>query len=315
MPSYTSSSEAISGIDKAGADAKASYRTMWLILAGICLIGVVSEAVSFFGLHRISKIENRIDQEYRDSLALASYSPTNTPTMLLLGNSLLLEGVDMSQLRAALAGKYDLHRLAIEQTEYLDLYYVLRTLFRSGSRPHDVVLCLSVAHVIAAENRGEFMARYMDIDDVAALTRRKGMDATSTSNYFFAHWSDWYAKRAEIRKVVLGRMMPDVGNLALVLGNRSAPKIPVAEIEAKSEPRLVELKELCSQYGSRLTILVPPALGEDNTEALVRIGEKVGVRVLVPERPGEMKRSMFRDGFHLTPAGADVFTTKLGPEL
>lgn len=146
--------------------------------------------------------------------------------------------------------------------------------------------------------RNPYTPRYMDIDDVAALTRRKGMDATSTSNYFFAHWSDWYAKRSEIRKVVLGRMMPDVGNLAVVLGWRPAPKIPVAEIEAKSESRLAELKELCSQYGSRLTIFVPPALGEDNSEALVRIGEKVGVRVLVPERPGEMKRSMFRDGLH-----------------
>jgi hypothetical protein len=56
-------------------------------------------------------------------------------------------------------------------------------------------------------------------------------------------------------------------------------------------------------------------MNEDNAAALVRVGDKVGVRVLVPEQPGAMGQSTFRDGFHLTPAGAQIFTTKLGPEL
>jgi hypothetical protein len=315
MPSSTSSSEAIARADTASVRSRASDRSIWVILAGICLIGVTFEAIAVFGLHRMSRIEHRIDEEYRDVLALPAYSSANTPTMLLLGNSLLLEGVDLDSLRTSVAGKYDVHRLVIEQTEYLDLYYVLRKLFRSGSRPHDVVLCLSVPHLIADDNRGEFMARYMDTVDVAALSRRKGMDATTTSNYFFAHWSDWYANRAEIRKFVLGAILPDARDLATVLGYRPAPKIPIAEIEAKSAPRLLELKELCDQYGSRLTILVPPSLREDNVESLVKVGDKLGVRVLVPEPTSEANRSMFRDGVHLNPAGAQIFTTKLGSEL
>jgi len=315
MPSSTSSSEAIARADTASVHSRASDRSIWVILAGICLIGVTFEAIAVFGLHRMSRIEHRIDEEYRDVRALPAYSSADTPTMLLLGNSLLLEGVDLDSLRTSVAGKYDVHRLVIEQTEYLDLYYVLRKLFRSGSRPHDVVLCLSVPHLIADDNRGEFMARYMDTVDVAALTRRKGMDATTTSNYFFAHWSDWYASRAEIRKFVLGTILPDARDLATVLGYRPAPKIPIAEIEAKGAPRLLELKELCDQYGSRLTILVPPSLREDNVESLVKVGDKLGVRVLVPERTSEANRSMFRDGVHLNPAGAQIFTTKLGSEL
>ena len=191
MPSSTSSSKAIRRTDKAGIRNWTSYHSIWLILAGVCLIGVASEAVAFFGLHRISKIQHRIDEEYRDSLSLPAHSAAGTPTMLLLGNSLLLEGVDLGSLQTAVAGKYAVHRLVIEQTEYLDLYYVLRKVFRSGARPHDVVLCLSVAHLITDDTRGEFMARYMDAIDVAALGRRKHLDATSTSNYFFAHWSDW----------------------------------------------------------------------------------------------------------------------------
>jgi hypothetical protein len=315
MPSSTSSSEAVQLTGKSSADNRASHRSIGLILAGICLIGIAAEAVTLFALPRLSKIEHRIDEEYSGALALPAYAATGSPTMLLLGNSLLLEGVDLNSLRTSVSGKYDVHRLVIEQTEFLDLYYLLRKVFRDGSRPHDVVLCLSVAHLIGNDNRGEFMASYMDAIDLAALNRRQGMDPTTTSNYFFAHWSRWYARRAEIRKVLLSRLMPDAGNLALVLGYRPAPQIPISEIELKSEPRWRELKELCDRYGSRLTILVPPSVGEDNANALVKVGDKVGVRVLVPEQPGELDRTMFRDGFHLTPAGAQVFTAKLAPEL
>lgn len=315
MPSSTSSSDVAPRSGKVVADTRASYRSIWLIVAGVCLIGVASEAISLFGLHRISKIERRIQNEYQDSRTLPTYSATNTPTVLLLGNSLLLFAVDMGDLHASVAGKYDIHRLAIEQTGYVDLYFLLRKLFRSGSRPHDVVLCLSVSQLIGDDSRGEYMARYMDAIDVAAFSRRRGMDATSTSSYFFAHWSDWYANRTEIRKVLLGRLMPDARELAVVLGNRAAHETSAAEIERKSEPRLRELKELCNQYGSHLTILVPASLGEDHTAALQRVGNQVGVRVLVPERPGEMSPSMFSDGFHLTASGARVFTGKLGPEL
>ena len=133
--------------------------------------------------------------------------------MLLLGNSLLLEGVDFPSLRGTMIPRYDVHRLVIEQTDYLDLYYILRTLFRNGSRPHDLVLCLSVGQLMADDTRGEFTARYVDAAGVADLAHREHFDATTMTNYMFAHWSGWFGTRAEIRKWLLGRMMPDIGAL------------------------------------------------------------------------------------------------------
>src|ERR1017187_8257715 len=171
MPSSTSSSEAMHLTGNSKADYRASHRSIGLILAGICLIGIAAEAVIFFALPRLSKIEHRIEEEYRGALALPSYAATGSPAMLLVGNSLLLEGVDLNSLRTSVSGEYDVHRLCIEQTEFLDLYYLLRKLFRDGSRPHDVVLCLSVAHLIGNNNRGEFMASFMDAIDLAALNQ------------------------------------------------------------------------------------------------------------------------------------------------
>ena len=235
--------------------------------------------------------------------------------MLLLGNSLLLEGVDYPSLRNALAQKYDVHRLVIEQTEYLDQYYLLRTLFREGSRPHDVVLCASVNHLIGDENRGDFMARYMDGIDIISLSRRKRLDATTTSSYLFAHWSEWFANRAELRNVLLGHTMPDMGDLTVVLGWRPAPKVTAEDVQLKAAPRLKELKALCDTYGSRLTILIPPSLKEDYAGVIEQLGSEMEIRVLVPEPAGAMASSLFHDGFHLAPTGAAVFTAKLEAEF
>ena len=289
--------------------------SIWAIIVGIALIGAGSEAATIFGVHRVSKILGRTMQEYRDSQTLGRYSPLEKPTMLLVGNSLLLEAVNYPALKNALSAEYDVHRLVFEQTEYLDQYYVLRSLFRNGARPHDVVLCTSVAHFIGNDTRGEFMARYMDPIDIASLGRSQHMDATTISSLMFAHWSDWFAYRAETRKVLLGHVMPDVTELATKLGWRPAQPVIPETVRVKAAPRLTELKRLCDEHGSRLTILVPPSIGQDHAEVLASMGKIAGVRVLIPEQPGTMNSALFRDGFHLNPAGADIFTAKLESEL
>jgi hypothetical protein len=226
-----------------------------------------------------------------------------------------LEGVDYPALKARLSDKYDVHRLVVEQVEYLELYYILRKLFRQGSRPYEVVFCISVSHLTGDATRGDFVAKYIDPVDIMDLRQRKHLDATTTSNYLFAHWSDWYANRVEIRKVLLGYVMPDMRDLTTVLAWRRAPKISVSEVQQKGEPRLVELKTLCDQYGSRLTILIPPVLSDDHADVVREEGATLGMRVLIPEKPGALEPSQFRDGLHLNSAGAALFTEKLQPEL
>jgi hypothetical protein len=309
MLSSTSSSEPKS-ITRAGS------RSIALVLAGILVIGVGAEALARIVLGHVSRIEQRIEREYKDALSLTPVGPSGKPTMLLVGNSLLLEGVDLPYLQEQLSSKYDVRRLVVEQTEYLELYYVMRTLFRRGSRPHDVVLCLGVGHLIGDGARGEFTARYEDTSDLVSLARREHLDATTATNYFFGHWSGWYGMRVELRKWLLGRIMPDIGALTSVLGMRAAPPLSEPEVQRKSTERIGELKALCDEYGVRLTLLIPPGLSkEDYVEDVVTVGRQDGVRVLVPIEAGSMDKSLFRDGFHLTPTGAKIFTSKLAPVL
>jgi lysophospholipase L1-like esterase len=103
--------------------------------------------------------------------------------------------------------------------------------------------------------------------------------------------------------------------LATVLGWGSSPRVSAEEVRLKAEPRLREMKELCDQYGSRLTIVVPPARRQNSDDVLVSLGNDAGIRTLIPEQPGAMDSSFFRDPFHLNPAGAAIFTAKLQSQL
>jgi len=126
--------------------------------------------------------------------------------------------------------------------------------------------------------RGEFTARYQDATDLADLARREHLNATTTTNYFFAHWSGWFGTRTEIRKWLLARVMPGVGGLTSVLGFRPAPALSESEVRLKSEARLRELKTLCDEYGARLTIVIPPTLSkEDHAEVVSALGRELGV--------------------------------------
>jgi len=315
MPSSISNSEQAQVASGSTATPAKAHRGIFFLLVGLVAIWLASEAGTMLAVHRVSKIMRRTQMEYRDAERLQRYSPDGKPTMLLYGNSLLLEGVDYPGLKKELSGEYDVHRLIFEQTEYLEQYYVLRRLFRRGAAPHDLVICLSVSHLIGDDIRGEFMGVYMDSTDIVRLGSRRHMDATSISGLLFAHFSEWFADRAETRKAVLGAALPDMRDLATRLAwVRVKPADPAA-IKEVATPRLLEMKKLCDQYGVRLTVLVPPTLAKDRTDVLEEAATAAGVRVLVPVAPGGMNESFFRDGFHLNQAGAAIFTAKLASEL
>jgi hypothetical protein len=280
MPLSTSNSELVQPAEARTKPHTKAHRSILVVLIGLVVIWLASEAGTLLAVHRVSKIMRRTQTEYRDAKRLQRYSADGKPTMLLFGNSLLLEGVDYPGLTYKLSDEYDVHRLIFELTDYLEEYYVLRKLFRQGALPHDVVMCLSVNQFIGDDIRGDFMASYMDSQDILRLGGRRHMDATSVSGLLFAHFSQWFADRGETRKAVLG-----------------------------------EMKELCDRYGVRLTIVVPPTLAADRTDVLKEAGRASYVRVLVPVEPGGMNASFFRDRFHLNQAGAAAFTPRLGSEL
>jgi hypothetical protein len=306
MPSSTSNSEQ--------ADARRALAILLCVLALIC---IAMEFTGSFAFARVSRIQRRIEAEYKEALRVGPISADGKPTMLVVGNSLLLEGLDLPRLQSEIGSRYQARTFFVEQTQYMDWYYGLKRFFHEGSRPKIVLLGLSTNHLAVAGVRGEYFAHFMMRPiDAPHVASQLHLDATTASNYFFASLSGWLGAKSEIRKWMLIRAMPDLDAVANLV-RPGPPHLPASDTLKKIiTSNLLALKQVCDANGSRLIIVVP-STQDKNDQYLIdqAAGSAAGVPVLVPLIPGELGPSDYRDGFHLNAHGAAVFTDALAGGL
>jgi lysophospholipase L1-like esterase len=111
-------------------------------------------------------------------------------------------------------------------------------------------------------------------------------------------------------------MVPHLEDLFLLVNPRPAvPKGP--EFEEISIPRLRKLREICETHGSKLILLVPPTLSSESAVSqMAYAGRTAGVDVSVPIDPATLSERFYqRDGMHLNPEGAVLFTSALAKDL
>ncbi len=286
------------------------------LLAGLALILLGLEASSPFILTRLSKTERRVETEMKAAYTLQPVTADGRPTVLLAGNSLLLEDVQLDRLKDNLAPSFEVSRLGIEQTHYLDWYFGLRRLLQQGARPSVIVLSLATDQLASRFTLGEsFAHRQMSARDFPLTVRKANLDRTTASTYFFAHWSQWLADKGFIRQDALILMVPNFRYLAGRIADHG-PHVDDPQLLLRmAEERLGELHELERTYGVRIVLLVPPELHPDHSQEVQELGAKASVPVLVPSPPGEMPRDLYRDGFHLNRHGAEFFTARLTEQL
>jgi len=323
MPSSTSNSESAPNAKTAGvaavvpgAKAPVSARTgIVLLLVGLVVVFAGLEIVSPRILAHFSRIERRIHGELSEAQRIQAVE-NGHPTLLLVGNSLLDEGVQIGSLRTDLASDYAVKRLVIEQTHYLDWYFGLRRLLEQGSRPSVVVVTLDPSQLASGFTLSEsFAHRQMSIRDFPRVVREADLDRTTASTYFFAHFSNWLGDKGYIRQCVMILMVPHFRDLAARIADHGSHINDRTRLVGMAQQRLPELAELGQKYGVRFVVLFPPALRENYSVDIQQLGPSLNVPVLVPSRPGEFPRELYRDGFHLNAQGAQIFTARLGQEL
>jgi hypothetical protein len=160
-----------------------------------------------------------------------------------------------------------------------------------------------------------FAHRQMSIRDFPRVVREADLDRTTASTYFFAHFSNWLGDKGYIRQCVMILMVPNFRELAARIADHGSHINDRARLVGIAQQRLPELAELGQKYGVRIVVLFPPALRENYSLDIQQLGPSLNVPVLVPSRPGEFPRDLYRDGFHLNAQGAKIFTTRLGREL
>jgi hypothetical protein len=308
----------LDALDVLAPDLPGARSTRWiaLLLALVVCFMIALELVTAYGLTRVSKIQGRVREEYLAARTLRQTHSLGHIQVLMAGNSLLLDGVDLPKLEAELQPAIQVKRFAVEGTEYFDWYYGLKRLFHEGARPDAVVLTLTARHLASSEVLGEYFAHYlMRTGDVISVARDLRLNLTGASNLLFGNMSAFYGARAEIRNWLFNRTVPGLNALMEMLAVGKPAPLSRAELGSISG-RLAALKRLAAENGARLVLLSPPTMREDYTDALAAAGRAAGVPVIAVARDGTLLPSDFRaDGFHLNESGAAKHTAALTPAL
>jgi hypothetical protein len=270
------------------------------------------EALTRFGFAHVSRIEARIANDHAAVLAMRK---SDEPSVLLLGNSLMLEDIDYARLRDSLHGQAYAVRLPIEETEYIDWFYGLRRLFDEGSQPDMVVFCMGAEHLISSRIRGDYSVYYLfRFWDIPQIRRDIGYDLTKTSGLELSRFSLFYAGRNNLRNFVLFHTAPAYTEMLQRIATRPAHVPSDQEIERIAESRLAALRTLCSSHSAQFAFLLPPGFGPGEAP-LVRAGTRSRTDVMVPVHLNALSRDKFKDGLHLNASGARTFTDKVSALL
>lgn len=307
MPSSTS-----------GSDVAHANRAFVALLCALVMFCATVELAMRTALPRISALERRQDTDQRAALALPQTLPDGSIGVLVVGNSLLLEGIERERLQRAMAPRYHIDLLPIENTTYWDWYFGLRRLFAHGARPNTVVICMSATQMLSnATDDGRFAYTMMQMRDILQVASASSLNSTTTSEYFFANMSAWLGLRAGLRNAVLQKWLPHATDLAHYLAAGPGGSAPPPRLNAVAlSGRLRALRDLARSGGAHFVFLVPPLLQQDAVWDEVRVSAADdGIRLLMPVSSADVTAADFADGFHLNSTGARLFTDRVAASL
>jgi hypothetical protein len=289
------------------------------LLFAICAISLFGlETLSGYLVKHHSFTYARVSRQYNEAIKMRPSRPGDEPTsVLLVGNSLLLYGVDLDRLRELTSSKMRIYPIFLEATGYYDWLYGLRRLFRHGSRPQVVVVGLPVDLFLGTGVRQAYSPLMLfDVRDVLGVASDLRLDNTATSNLLLEHSSTFWDRRSALRAQVLRGIVPHFEDLFSLM--KPAPTIPQGpEFEAVVISRLRTLRELCEANGAKLIILVPPTPSSESAVRQMAISsQRAGVQTFVPIDPGALSSKFYQpDALHLNSAGAALFTSALATDL
>jgi hypothetical protein len=288
-----------------------------LILIAICIAVLAAfEMFAGYAVPRLSSYVKRNMQEREDAVRMRPGA--ERPTVLIAGTSLLLEGIDYPKLERELSGQWRTRRWVMEQTNYTDWYYGLRRIYAEGSRPDFVVLMMGPLNFARRPSvRGDYFARMMMLTrDFPEVSRVLDLHPTESTNLLAANLSAFFGLKTELRKVLLIRMLPDFPKFTAKITRFDNRQLPPELLNTVGEERFQSLRALVESHGGRFVLAIPPRPAKGAaSEVLAAAGSRNGVPVIVSIPQGELGREYYRDGNHLNPRGAAIYTDRFVPDL
>jgi hypothetical protein len=289
-----------------------------VVLLGTILVILISlEVLCRDRFDQASSVQQREVTGRQSLLAVRDAGTSKDPHIVIVGNSLMLHGIDVTLLKTNLDSRFVPVPYFVLGTNYYDWYFGLKRLFAEGMRPEYVLLGLSPNQLATSETRGDISARYMvQQSDLLDFVRETHMDATTASDFILAHYSEYYSTREITRGYVMSRALPAVEEL---LHSRYAtyrdPAIDEPVLRQLASNRLEALNQLCRANGAHFLFVVPPSYQEGG-DTILRTGMERGITVLLPVGDNEFDAGNYEeDGIHMNEKGARIFTERLAVDL
>lgn len=288
------------------------------LLIAICALLIVTlELLSDYLLKHDSETYARVSRQYAEAIKIRPARLGEPTSVLMVGNSLLLDGVDVDRLKKLTSGQMHIYPVFLEATGYFDWFYALQRMFREGARPQVVVLGLGANDFLAYTVRQDYAPMmFFDMRDSLGVASDLRMDRTATSNLLLAHSSVFWDTRSVLRTQILRHIVPHYRELVLLLKPQPAIAPPL-QFQTIGNSRLEQLRELCEAHGAKLIILLPPTPSSgDAVRQMTIASQKAGVDALVPIDPTTLPAKYYQsDELHLNSEGAALFTTALADFL
>lgn len=289
-------------------------RTVLLVCA---LLALGCEVVSAWMFGHLAT-NRSVVQETNDALHLSA-SPGAPRSVLIVGNSLVLHGIDLDAMTATLGPSYVARKEAIVGSGYEDWLYGVLSLLDRGSRPSLIVLGFSPAALVQERTPvGRSAHLVWTTRNLARYTLDHRVGLTDASNLLLQHFSAFFALRDQLRQDARKVIVPGYADMshdffdAAPIATSSAVDVPLATA------RLAELDSLCAARGVRFAYLLIPTRAPDDIRMepmVVEAGKRASVPVLIPLPNDSLPPSDQLDGYHMNPTGAVAFSSRAGSAL
>jgi len=288
------------------------------VLVGTCAILVIAfEILADYVVKHNSGTYVRVSHQYAEAVKVRPSKPGEPASVLMMGNSLLMQGVDVDRLQDLTSSRMRIYPILLEATSYYDWLYGLRRQFRLGARPQVVIVGVGAYNFLENSVRQEYSPMMLfDLRDVLGVASDLRLDRTATSNLLLAHSSTFWDMRSVIRTQILHRAVPHLEDLFLLVNSKRSIPLP-PESEAIAISRLQTLRELCEAHKAKLIILVLPVPSSESAVRLVAMAStKARVNALVPIDPATLSARFYSgDAIHLNSEGEALFTSALATVL
>ena len=286
------------------------------ILVGACAILVMAlELCSIYVVRHYSVTFTRVSRQFSEAVKMRPAPPGEPTSVLMVGNSLLLYGVDVDRLHTLTSNSLQIYPIFMEGTGYFDWLYGLRHLFRQGARPQVVVAGLEANSSLANGVSEESPMLLFDSRDVLGVASDLKLDRTETTSLWLSHVSAFWGLRTFFRRRIFRHLIPHYESLFPFM----RPDLVASHgaDDATLMARLRTLRDLCEAHGAKLIVVIPPTpSSESAVREMATAAQKVGVETLVPIGPNVLSAKFYQsDLIHLNSEGAVRFTLVLAADL